>query len=127
VTLLTADHVYRGREYRLAEPWRENGAKVTYLSPTSLPMECSVCGRIVRHGTKIVLASIYGMHPGCAVLRRYLVPLYRTSRELALEHANLAYDALVAIAHPHPRDLGAVQQRAWMSRLDAALIREVAF
>lgn len=43
------------------------------------------------------------------------------------DHCSLKYDAAVSLAHPHPRDLGAVQQRAWMARLDATLIREVAF
>jgi hypothetical protein len=103
MALRTVDHVYRGLDYRLAEPWREQGAKVTYLSPTSMPMECSVCGRVIRHGTKIVLASIYGMHPGCAVLRGYLVALPLTveqARAMYLLHgsdaASLAYDLAVA-------------------------------
>jgi hypothetical protein len=44
-----------------------------------------------------------------------------------VEATSIALDNAVSLAHPHPRDLGAVQQRAWMARLDATLIREVAF
>ncbi len=68
MTLRTVDLQFRNRDYRLAESQREDGhARVTYLSPTSLPMECSECGRVIHHGMRLVMFSIHGYHPGCAI------------------------------------------------------------
>lgn len=75
MALLTIDHTHRGRRYRLSSPERSEGARVTYLSPTSMPLDCSVCGRSVKHGTRIVLWGISAAHPACAIRAGALVPI----------------------------------------------------
>lgn len=77
---MSVDLTYRGMDYRLAEEYRERGGQVTYLSPRSMPIACSSCGKAIKHGSKLVLASIYGMHPGCAIRRGLLVPVGKSER-----------------------------------------------
>lgn len=99
MNLRTIDLTYRGRDYRLAEPARSAGhARVTYLSPTSLPLECSACGRAVRHGQRLVLASIFAYHPDCAIRVGALELQPRQWLDLRDESRNLARDLAVAEA-----------------------------
>ena len=78
--LMTVDLTYRGMDYRIHEEYRERGGRVTYLSPTSMPLACSWCEKAIKHGSRLVLASIYGMHPGCAIRRGLLVPVGKSER-----------------------------------------------
>ena len=73
--IVSIDYESRGREYRLAEPYRGDGARVTYVGMRSMPVECSACRLAFRGGSPVVVAGALVLHPRCAIKAHVLTPL----------------------------------------------------
>lgn len=47
--IVSVDHEYRGREYRIAEPFRSLGASIR---PVDIAVHCGNCSRLMTHGAR---------------------------------------------------------------------------